>query len=90
MSWHVFICFLIIWIICLEASNSTEKSLTTSHSTMYNTKFYSNSCSADTYVPNIKTFSSVWAIVNLIEIFFACLLYLRYLCFVKFISKLTK
>nr|CAC84286.1 hypothetical protein [Saimiriine gammaherpesvirus 2]CAC85006.1 hypothetical protein [Saimiriine gammaherpesvirus 2] len=90
MTWKLFICFLSFEVICLRVSGLTEKSHTTSYTILHNNNFYSNSCSADTYVPSIKTFSSVWAILNVIIFFCACLFYLRHLCIVKFISNLTK
>nr|CAC85012.1 hypothetical protein [Saimiriine gammaherpesvirus 2] len=90
MSWKLFICFLSFEVICLRAFGFTEKASTMSYTLLHNNNFYSNSCSADTFVPSIKTFSSVWAILNVIVFFCASLLYLKHLCFVRFISNLTK
>ncbi|AAC95578.1 orf 53 [Ateline gammaherpesvirus 3] len=84
-----FICWLIIFKTCLSAAQMTDTAATTSGAPL-NNNFYSYSCSADTFVPSIKTFSSIWAIVNGIIFFGASLLFLRHLCFVRFISHLTK
>lgn len=52
--------------------------------------FYSYECNADTYTPNLSSFSTIWALLNVLVIIISSIVYLMYLCFNKFVDTMTK
>lgn len=54
------------------------------------TDFYSYECNADTYAPNLSSFSTIWALLNVLVIIISFIVYLMYLCFNKFVDTMTK
>lgn len=53
-------------------------------------KFYSFDCNADTYAPNLSSFSTIWALLNVLVVIISFIVYLMYLCFNKFVDTMTK
>lgn len=52
--------------------------------------FYSYDCNADTYAPNLSSFSTIWALLNVLVVIISSIVYLMYLCFNKFVDTMTK
>nr|UTK45529.1 envelope glycoprotein N [Equid gammaherpesvirus 5]UTK45608.1 envelope glycoprotein N [Equid gammaherpesvirus 5]UTK45687.1 envelope glycoprotein N [Equid gammaherpesvirus 5]UTK45766.1 envelope glycoprotein N [Equid gammaherpesvirus 5] len=57
--------------------------------TFESVKFYSYDCSADTYAPKLTSFSTVWTLLNVLVMTIACVIYLIYMCFNKFVNTMA-
>ncbi|UTM04360.1 envelope glycoprotein N [Equid gammaherpesvirus 2] len=51
--------------------------------------FYSYDCNADTYAPQLASFSTIWTLLNVLVMTIACVIYLIYMCFNKFVATMT-
>lgn len=51
--------------------------------------FYSTECIADTFVPSIATFASIWAVISFVLVIVSSSIYLMYTCFNKFVTAMV-
>ncbi|UTM04517.1 envelope glycoprotein N [Equid gammaherpesvirus 2] len=66
-------------VICKDNSTTPSESKT----------FYSYACNADTYAPQLASFSTIWTLLNVLVMTIACVIYLIYMCFNKFVATMT-
>ncbi|AGY30735.1 ORF53 [Retroperitoneal fibromatosis-associated herpesvirus] len=52
--------------------------------------FYDSDCTADAFSPTLTSFSSIWALVNVLIVLIATFFYLVYLCFFKFVDEVVR
>lgn len=48
--------------------------------------FYDYECNADTYDISLTSFSSIWALINVLLVIVASVLYMIYMCFSRFVN----
>nr|WIV69360.1 hypothetical protein [Bovine gammaherpesvirus 4] len=52
--------------------------------------FHQYNCTADRFPPTLLSFSSIWAILNVLIVLLATILYCLYTCFYKFVHDMVK
>ncbi|ALE14767.1 ORF53 [Felid gammaherpesvirus 1] len=76
----------VVTLIGANGSTSTTPSTPTPSTTP---SFYDYSCNSDTYTLELTSFSSIWAIINMVVILISTIIYLIYICFNKFVNTMT-
>ncbi|AJG42979.1 hypothetical protein KM481_gp49 [Harp seal herpesvirus] len=73
------------------SSTMTVTLVTTSNTTSTPAlpSFYDYSCNADTYKIELTSFSSIWALLNVVIVLFTTILYLIYICFTRFVTTMA-
>ncbi|AIB03208.1 ORF53 [Bovine gammaherpesvirus 6] len=70
-------------------SPSTAANATVAHKNdQEGANFYKYSCNADTYPLKLTSFSSIWALVNVLVVVISTVIYMMYHCFNKFVNTL--
>lgn len=54
------------------------------------TLFYKFDCSADTFEISLTSFASIWAIINVVVVFIASIIFIMYACFTKFVQDVSQ
>lgn len=52
--------------------------------------FYKFDCSADTFEISLTSFASIWAIINVVVVFIASIIFIMYACFTKFVQDVSQ
>ncbi|UTM04833.1 envelope glycoprotein N [Equid gammaherpesvirus 2] len=81
----------VVLLICLCLMDDVSQVVCSQNSTTVSKfpTFYSYDCNADTYAPQLTSFSTIWTLLNVLVMTIACVIYLIYMCFNKFVATMT-
>lgn len=51
--------------------------------------FYSSACSADTFQITLRSFATIWTVLDLVVLFVSAVVFVMYLCFHRFVTRVV-